>query len=85
MSFMSTANNMNTTHAKLMKLARAKRDTFLYKHSGMTMHTVTINTTPKRTAPIDVSQDGTNRINTFDIVSPTTTLYEIIAAMRKML
>lgn len=57
-----------------MKLARAKRDTFLYKHNGITTQTVTINTTPKRTAVIDVSHDGTKRINTLDIVSPTTTL-----------
>lgn len=62
-----------------MKLARANRDTFLYKQSGMTIQTVTTNTTPNRTAPIDVSHDGTKRINTLDIVSPTTTLYEIIA------
>lgn len=65
-----------------MKLARAKRETFLYKHSGMTTHTVTISTTPNRTAPIDVSHDGTKRINTLDIVSPTTTLYEIMAAKK---
>lgn len=77
------ANNINTTHAKLMKLARAKRETFLYKQSGITMQTVTTKTTPKRTAPIDVSHDGTNRINTLDIVSPTTTLYEIIAGKKR--
>lgn len=70
---------MNTTQAKLKKLARAKRDTFLYKQSGTTMHNVTTNTTPKRTAPIDVSHDGTKRISTFDNVSPTTTLYDIMA------
>lgn len=77
-----TANSINTTQAKLKKLARAKRDTFLYKHNGTTTHNVTTSTTPKRTAPIDVSQDGTNRISTFDSVSPTTTLYEIIAEMK---
>lgn len=79
MSFIITANNMNTTQARLMKLARANRDTFLYKHNGITTQTVTTNTTPKRTAPIDVSHDGTKRISTFDSVSPTTTLYDIIA------
>lgn len=79
MSFTTTANNMNTTHARLIKLARAKRDTFLYKHNGITMHMVTTNTTPNRTAPIDVSHDGIKRISTLDIVSPTTTLYEIMA------
>lgn len=74
---------MNTTQARLMKLARANRDTFLYRHSGMTTQTVTTNTTPNRTSAIDVSHVGTKRINTFDSVSPTTTLYEIIAAKRK--
>lgn len=76
-----TANSIKTTQAKLKKLARAKRETFLYKHNGTTMHSVTTRTTPKRTAPIDVSQDGTNRMSTLDSVSPTTTLYEIIAEM----
>lgn len=80
MNFTMTANNMNTTQARLMKLARANRDTFLYRHSGMTTQTVTTNTTPNRTSAIDVSHVGTKRINTFDNVSPTTTLYEIIAA-----
>lgn len=73
---------MNTTQARLMKLARANRDTFLYRHSGMTTQTVTTNTTPNRTSAIDVSHVGTKRINTFDSVSPTTTLYEIIAARK---
>lgn len=70
---------MNTTHARLIKLARANRDTFLYKQSGITMHTVTTNTTPNLTEPIDASHVGTKRINTLDSVSPTTTLYDIIA------
>uniref|UniRef100_A0A1A9VTB2 Uncharacterized protein n=1 Tax=Glossina austeni TaxID=7395 RepID=A0A1A9VTB2_GLOAU len=72
-----TANNIKTTQAKLMKLARAKRETFL--HSGTTTPTVTKNTTPKRTAPIDVPHEGKKRTNTLDNVSPTTTLYEIMA------
>lgn len=82
MNFITTANKMNTTQARLMKLARANRDTFLYRHSGMTTQTVTTNTTPNRTSAIDVSHVGTKRINTFDSVSPTTTLYEIIAARK---
>uniref|UniRef100_A0A1B0BSF8 Uncharacterized protein n=1 Tax=Glossina palpalis gambiensis TaxID=67801 RepID=A0A1B0BSF8_9MUSC len=72
-----TANNIKTTQAKLMKLARAKRETFL--HSGTTTPTVTKNTTPKRTAPIDAPHEGKKRTNTLDNVSPTTTLYEIMA------
>lgn len=74
-----TANRMNTTQASEIKLALAKRDTFLYRQSGITMKTVTKNTTKKRTVPIERSQAGRKRINTFDNVSPTTTLYEIIA------
>lgn len=70
---------MNTTQARLIKLALANRDTFLYKHSGMTIHMVTTNTTINRTVPIDISHAGRKRINTFDNVSPTTTLYDIIA------
>lgn len=76
---MMTANNMKTTQAKLMKLARAKRETFLYKQRGTTTPTVTKKTTPSRTAPIDEPQDGKKRTNTLDRVSPTTTLYEIMA------
>lgn len=62
-----------------MKLARANRETFLYKHNGTTTPTVTKNTTPIRTAPIEVPHDGKKRTRTLDKVSPTTTLYEIIA------
>lgn len=62
-----------------MKLARASRETFLYKQSGTIIQSVTAKTTPNRTEPIDVSHDGTNRISTLDSVSPTTTLYDIIA------
>lgn len=68
-------------HDKLKKLTRAKRDKFLYKHNGMTMETVTKSTTPIRTDGIELSQFGVKRTNTFDKVSPTTTLYEIIAVM----
>lgn len=45
----------------------------------MTMHTVTTNTTPNLAIPIDVSNDGMKRISTLDSVSPTTTLYDIMA------
>ncbi|KAI9576692.1 hypothetical protein GQX74_010674 [Glossina fuscipes] len=48
-------------------------------HSGTTTPTVTKNTTPKRTAPIDAPHEGKKRTNTLDNVSPTTTLYEIMA------
>lgn len=74
MSLIITANRMKTTQAKLMKLARAKRETFLYRHRGTTIPTVTKNTTPKRTAPIDEPHDGMRRTSTLDRVSPTTTL-----------
>lgn len=67
-------------HDKLMKLTRASRDRFLYKHNGMTMETVTNNTTPIRTDGIELSHVGVKRIKTLDKVSPTTTLYDIIAA-----
>ena len=83
MSLHTTANRMNTTQARLMKLARANRETFLYKHKGAIIQSVTTKTTPKRTAPIDVSHDGTKRISTLDNVSPTTTLYDIIAATKR--
>lgn len=63
-----------------MKLARANRDTFLYRHSGITTPIVTTKTIPSRTEPIDVPHIGKKRIKTLDIVSPTTTLYDIIAA-----
>lgn len=76
---MMTANSMKTTQAKLMKLARAKRDTFLYKQRGTTTPTVTKKTTPRRTAPIDDPQEGKKRTKTLERVSPTTTLYEIMA------
>lgn len=79
MNLITTANNIKTTHAKLMKLARANRDTFLYKHNGITIPMVTTKTIPSRTEPIDVPHVGKIRINTLDIVSPTTTLYDIIA------
>lgn len=62
-----------------MKLARANRDTFLYRQSGMTIQMVTTNTTPNRTELMDESHVGKKRINTLDNVSPTTTLYDIIA------
>lgn len=75
-----TANKMNRTQRRLMKLARANRDTFLYRQSGMTTQIVTTNTTINRTVPIEKSHAGRNRISTFDSVSPTTTLYDIIAA-----
>jgi hypothetical protein len=78
-----TQNSIRTTHAKLKKLALAKRETFLYKHSGVVTNNVTTNTTAKRTAPIDAPHDGTNLTKTFDNVSPTTTLYEIIAVRRR--
>lgn len=73
---------MNTTQARLIKLALANRDTFLYRQSGMTMQTVTTNTTINRTVPIEKSHAGRKRMSTFDNVSPTTTLYDIIAATR---
>lgn len=76
---------MITVQAKLTKLAFARRDTFLYKHKGTVTNNVTMNTTPKRTAPIDTPKLGKNLTNTFDNVSPTTTLYEIIAARKKMM
>lgn len=79
MDFKITANRINTTQARLMKLARANRDTFLYRQSGMTIQMVTMNTTPNRTELMDESHVGKKRINTLDNVSPTTTLYEIIA------
>lgn len=79
MNLITTANNIKTTHARLMKLARANRDTFLYKHSGITTPIVTKKTVPSRTEPIDVLHIGKKRIKTLDIVSPTTTLYDIIA------
>lgn len=65
---------MNTTQARLMKLAFASLDTFLYRQSGMTTQNVTTNTTINRTDPIEKSHAGKNRIRTFDNVSPTTTL-----------
>lgn len=71
---MITANRMNTTQARLIKLAFAKRDTFLYRHSGMTTQMVTTSTTVNRTVLIEKSHAGRKRINTFDKVSPTTTL-----------
>lgn len=74
---------MNTTQARLIKLALANRDTFRYRHSGMTTQMVTTNTTKNLTVPIEKSHAGRKRINTFDKVSPTTTLYEIIAEMEK--
>lgn len=40
---------------------------------------VTTNTTPNRTELMDESHVGNKRINTLDNVSPTTTLYDIIA------
>lgn len=79
MNLTTTAKRMNATQAKLMKLARANRDTFLYKQSGITMQIVTTNTIPTRTVPIEVPHIGKKRIRTFDKVSPTTTLYDIIA------
>lgn len=84
MDFKITANRINTTQARLMKLARANRDTFLYRQIGMTIQMVTIKTTPNRTELIDESHDGKKRINTFDSVSPTTTLYEIIAIRKRL-
>lgn len=83
MNLIRTANKMNATHARLMKLARANRDTFLYKQSGITTEMVTKNTIPSRTVPIDVPHIGNKRITTFDNVSPTTTLYDIIAKKKK--
>lgn len=74
---------MNTTQARLIKLALASRDTFLYRQSGITTQMVTTNTTIKRTVSIEMSHAGRKRINTFDSVSPTTTLYDIIAANDK--
>lgn len=69
-----TANKINTTQARLIKLALAKRDTFLYRHSGMTTQIVTTNTTINRTVPIEKSHAGKKRISTLERVSPTTTL-----------
>lgn len=40
---------------------------------------VTRKTMKKRAEPIEEPNDGTNLTRTFDKVSPTTTLYEIIA------
>lgn len=87
-----------------MKLILARRDTFLYKQSGVVTNCkwmfywkfiasyiivseieleertkVTRKTTKKRTEPIELPSVGMNRTSTFDSVSPTTTLYEIIA------
>lgn len=49
----------------------------------MTTQTVTTKTTKNRTVPIEISHAGRKRINTFDNVSPTTTLYDIIAATKR--
>lgn len=78
-----THNKMKTTQARLTKLAFARRETFLYKQRGTVINSVTINTTPSLTAPIDTPRLGMKRTRTFDNVSPTTTLYEIIAKIEK--
>lgn len=74
-----TAKRMTTTQTRLKKLARARRDTFLYRQSGLMTNTVTSRTTPKRTLLIAAPQDGMKRTNTLLSVSPTTTLYDIMA------
>lgn len=43
------------------------------------MHAVTTKTTAARTAPMELPQEGMKRTRTLLSVSPTTTLYEIIA------
>lgn len=65
MSLKITANRMNTTQARLIKLALAKRDTFLYRHNGITTQIVTTSTTVNRTVLIEKSHAGRNLINTF--------------------
>jgi hypothetical protein len=100
--------NLTTSHedvdmfSHLIKLTLARRETFLYKQSGVVTNCksemfywnftapykqldvkrtrVTRKTTKNRTEPIEEPKDGTNLTRTFDSVSPTTTLYDIIAA-----
>lgn len=79
-----TAKRMTTTQMRLRKEARASREMFLCKHSGVMTNAVTKKTTRKRTMPIDAPHDGTIRTMTLLRVSPTTTLYEIIAAIMSM-
>lgn len=70
---------MKTTQARLIKLARASLDTSLYRQNGIVMQRVTASTTPNLTDRIEVPHEGMKRTSTFESVSPTTTLYDIIA------
>lgn len=74
------ARRMNPTQTSERNEIFANRATFLYKQSGMVMPRVARRMTTCRWANIFVSCIPVTLIRTFVTVSPTTTLYDTIAA-----